>query len=113
MADNYLEFSESFDDLTPEETAWLKTQLDVSPDTDCPCFPSDPIQSCPVPCCFPYSSSPSRHLYRRTAKRLGTVQPPESTADNHCVMWASTITGEEVVLFTLAESPIPRDAKKK
>jgi uncharacterized protein YbcI len=25
----------------------------------------------------------------------------------------STITGEEVVLFTLAESPILRDAKKK
>jgi uncharacterized protein YbcI len=25
----------------------------------------------------------------------------------------SIATGEEVVLFTLAESPIPRDAKKK
>jgi uncharacterized protein YbcI len=25
----------------------------------------------------------------------------------------STVTGEEVVLFTLAESPILRDAKKK
>jgi len=25
----------------------------------------------------------------------------------------STLTGEEVVLFTLAESPILRDAKKK
>jgi uncharacterized protein YbcI len=25
----------------------------------------------------------------------------------------STVTGEEVVLFTLAESPIPRDTKKK
>jgi len=25
----------------------------------------------------------------------------------------STVTGEEVVLFTLAESPIPRDARKK
>jgi hypothetical protein len=38
MADNYLQFSESLDSLTPEETAWLRAQLDNSPDTDCPRF---------------------------------------------------------------------------
>jgi len=38
MADNYLQFSESLDSLTPEETAWLKAQLADSPGTDCPCF---------------------------------------------------------------------------
>ena len=38
MADNYLQFSECLDSLTPEETAWLRAQLDNAPDTDCPCF---------------------------------------------------------------------------
>lgn len=38
MADNYLQFSQSLDSLTPEETAWLRAQLADSPGTDCPCF---------------------------------------------------------------------------
>ncbi len=38
MADNYLEFSESLDSLTRKEAAWLRAQLENSPDTDCPRF---------------------------------------------------------------------------
>ena len=41
MADNYLQFSESLDALTPEEAQWLRQQLEEDPHTYCPEFLKD------------------------------------------------------------------------
>jgi hypothetical protein len=41
MADNYLQFSESLDDLSPKEIAWLTEQLAEDPATGCPVFLMD------------------------------------------------------------------------
>ena len=41
MADNYLQFSESLDDLTPKEVRWLKDQLAEDETTGCPTFLKD------------------------------------------------------------------------
>ena len=38
MADNYLQFSESLDNLTAEEADWLQSQLAEDADTGCPVF---------------------------------------------------------------------------
>jgi hypothetical protein len=38
MADNYLQFSESLDALTPKEAKWLAGQLAEDPETGCPVF---------------------------------------------------------------------------
>jgi hypothetical protein len=38
MADNYLQFSENLDSLTPEEAKWLTEQLTEDPTTGCPRF---------------------------------------------------------------------------
>jgi hypothetical protein len=41
MADNYLEFFESLDELTPAEFDWLRQQLAEDPLTECPAFLAD------------------------------------------------------------------------
>jgi hypothetical protein len=41
MADNYLQFSETLDALTPPEADWLREQLAEDPATDCPRFLAD------------------------------------------------------------------------
>lgn len=38
MADYYLQFSETLDELTPEEEQWLHEQFAGDPDTGCPVF---------------------------------------------------------------------------
>ena len=68
MADNYLEFSETLDTLTPEEAAWLEQQLGEDQDTGCPVFllnyeDRDPDDT---DCGFAYSFEESdgiRHLW--------------------------------------------------
>ncbi len=41
MADNYLEFSETLDDVTPEEAAWIDQQISEDPNVGCPMFLTD------------------------------------------------------------------------
>lgn len=41
MADNYTEFSETLDNLTPDEEKWLNEQLASDPCTGCPVFVAD------------------------------------------------------------------------
>ena len=38
MADNYMEFSEVIENLTPEEAAWLDRQLAIDANADCPAY---------------------------------------------------------------------------
>ena len=57
MADNYMEFSEVIENLTPEEAAWLDRQLATDANADCPAF----LVDCPfheqydTDCGFGYS----------------------------------------------------------
>jgi hypothetical protein len=41
MANNYLQFSETLDNLKPDEEKWLSEQLATDPDTDCLVFLAD------------------------------------------------------------------------
>jgi hypothetical protein len=57
MADNYLEFSETIDDVTPEEATWIDQQLSEDPNAGCPVFLTDYEDRDPddTDCGFTYS----------------------------------------------------------